>query len=322
MGAGVLAPSHWNTQPWRFEAEGASIRLVADAGRALPALDADRRSMMMALGAALENMLVAARAYGLQPTVTHFPHGGANGVVAELAWANGGDRRDRHMFLALADRRTNRREYDGRGIYMQNRAQLLAQMFEGCSLHWLDEPQRIRAVADLVHDAVRTQTLDPRMQAERYRWMRRDDDDAERRGDGVSRDALELGGPAKWFAGRYFNPASRFLGWGAESAAKQARENVRSSGALALLTAARADEPQWLAGGQAFERFALKATLLGIAHQPISAPIEVAAHRAELVRRFAATGEEPMLLVRLGHARRPRATPRRAVALVSSFRNS
>jgi nitroreductase len=322
IGAAVLAPSHWNTQPWRFEVDGASIRIVADVARALPALDPDRRSMMMALGAALENMLVAARAYGLQPTVTHFPHQGANGVVAELAWTAGGERRDRPMFLAVAERRTNRRTFDGRGIYMQNRGQLLAQMFEGCTLHWIDDRQRIRELGELVHDAVREQTLDPRMQAERLHWMRRDDGDSERRGDGVSRDALELGGPAKWFTGLYFKPTSRFLGWGAESVAKQARERVRSSGALALLAAPRADEAQWLEGGQAFQRFALKATQLGIAHQPISAPIEMPAHRAELVRRFGATGEEPMLLVRLGHARRPDATPRRAATLVSSVRNS
>jgi hypothetical protein len=322
VGAGVLAPSHWNVQPWRFEIDGGSIRLVADVSRALPALDPERRSMMIALGAALENMLVAARAYGLQPTVTHFPHAGANDVVAEIAWTGGGERRDRPMFLAIADRRTNRRKYDGRGIYSQNRAQLLAQMFEGCTLHWIDDRQRIRDLGDLVHDAVRDQTRDPRKQAESFLWMRRDDDDAERRGDGVSRDALELGGPAKWFAGRYFNPESRFVGWGAESAGKQARERVRSAGALALLTASRADEAQWLSGGRAYQRFALKATLLGIAHQPFSAPIELAPYRAELVRRFGATGEEAMMLVRLGHARRPDATPRRAATLVSSARNS
>src|SRR5438874_155446 len=27
IGAAVLAPSHWNTQPWRFEVEGESVRL-------------------------------------------------------------------------------------------------------------------------------------------------------------------------------------------------------------------------------------------------------------------------------------------------------
>ncbi|HVP69853.1 MAG TPA: hypothetical protein VMS45_00935, partial [Gemmatimonadaceae bacterium] len=44
IGAAVLAPSHWNAQPWRFEVEGNSIRVVADFSRALPATDPDRRA--------------------------------------------------------------------------------------------------------------------------------------------------------------------------------------------------------------------------------------------------------------------------------------
>jgi hypothetical protein len=40
------------------------------------------------------------------------------------------------------------------------------------------------------------------------------------------------------------------------------------------------------------------------------------------MRQFGAAGEEPLALFRLGHANRPPATPRRSVALVTSFRNS
>ena len=75
--------------------------------------------------------------------------------------------------------------------------------------------------------------------------------------------------------------------------------------------------------GQAFERIALKATQLGIAHQPIHAPIRVERYRAELGRIFGAgVGEDPLLLLRLGHARTPDATPRRSAWLVTSFRMS
>src|SRR5262245_10274239 len=39
IGAAALAPSHWNAQPWRMEAGPSSIRLLADARRALPVTD-------------------------------------------------------------------------------------------------------------------------------------------------------------------------------------------------------------------------------------------------------------------------------------------
>ena len=322
IAAAVLAPSHWNTQPWRMEANGTWIRLLADSQRALPVTDPDRTSMMLSLGAALENMVVAMRAYGLRPTVGYFPDGEKRPAVAHITWTAGEPRRDRDLFAAIPERRTNRLNYDGRGLFMQNRAALSAMIPDDLRIHWLDDRDQIAQVADVVHDATRDQVLDHRAQAEHFAWMRMGNDEARERGDGVTIDALEINGPAHWFAGRYFNPRSRFLGLGAGTAAKQAREAVKSSGGLALIAAQRLNEPLALVAGQAYERMALRATRLGIAHQPLHAPLESASHRAALARQFGALGERPLMLVRLGHARRPRPSVRRGVALVASFRNS
>src|SRR5712692_1800901 len=51
IGAAVLAPSEWNTQPWRFEAESNSVRVVSDPTRLLPYTDPDARGLMITLGA-------------------------------------------------------------------------------------------------------------------------------------------------------------------------------------------------------------------------------------------------------------------------------
>jgi nitroreductase len=322
IGAAVLAPSHWNTQPWRMEANGTWIRLLADSQRALPVTDPDRTAMMLSLGAALENMVVAMRAYGLRPAVSYFPDGEKRPAVASLTWMAGEPHRDRDLFLAIPERRTNRLNYDGRGLFMQNRAALSAMVSDDLRIHWLDDRDQIARVADLVHEATRDQVLDPRSQAEHYAWMRAGDDEARERGDGVTLDALEINGPAHWFAGRYFNPRSRFLGLGAGTASKQAREAVKSAGALALIAVPKVSESLALLAGQAYERMALRATRLGIAHQPIHAPIESTNHRVDLARQFGAVGESPLMLVRLGHARAPRPSVRRGVAMVASFRNS
>lgn len=319
IAAAILAPSHWNSQPWRFEAEAEVIRLVADVRRALPATDPDRRWMMASLGAALENMLVAARAWGLIPTVRYFPHGGRDEVVAEMSYVAGDVQRDRPSFRALTERRTNRRDYDGRGLFMENRAKVNAQVPEGVNLHWIDDRDAIRAVADLARDVVRDQTRQAAYQRERFSWMRLSEDDVRRRGDGVYIESLDVGGPARWFAGSYFDPGSWFLRFGAESAGKQARAQVRSAGALALLTTTQPGEAEWLKGGQTYERIALRCTQLGIAHQPINPPLLDAGSRDELARRFGAGNQSPLMLIRLGHAKPPEPSPRRAVALVASF---
>lgn len=321
VGAAVLAPSEWNSQPWRFESANGGLRLLADPRRSLPALDPSGRGMMISLGAALENLLVTARAWGLQPAVHYFPIEGQRGVVADVSWTAGAPRRDRALFSVIPQRRTNRRGFDGRGIFAENRAQLLAQAPEGVHLHWMEDRDAMRDLADLVHDAVHAQVTDARTQEEQYGWMRLGDD-ARRRGDGVPLDALELGTLSRFMARRYYNPRSWFVRFGADGLAKQAREGVRSAGAVALFSAPQKSDLTSVMAGQMFERFALKATQLGIANQAISAPIEVDRFRAPLLRRFGAQGEEALLLVRLGHAKRPDPTPRRSAWVVSSFHNS
>ena len=91
---------------------------------------------------------------------------------------------------------------------------------------------------------------------------------------------------------------------------------------MALLATPRGGPAPWLAAGQAYERFALTATALGIAQHPISEPLERVIARAEVLRHFDAQGEHPLMLVRLGHARRPRPTVRRSIGLVASFKTT
>lgn len=321
IAAAVLAPSHWNAQPWRFEVEGTTVRLLLDPQRTLPVTDPDQRASLIGLGAALENLLVAARAWGLRTTVRTLPADRPRHTVAEVTWTAGEPRRDRTLFRAIVERRTNRHNYDGRAILMDHAAQLTAQAPDGFHLHWVDDRSALHAVADVAHDATRAQVFDHRAEAECWGWTRPDDDAVER-GDGISTDALGLSGPVRWFASRWFDPHSRFLRVGAGSLAHTVRDAVRSSGAMAVLGASGRGEAAWLAAGQAYARFALKATQLGLAHQPLDVLVRQPAARAELARRFGLAGEEPLMAFRIGHAKPVPASPRRAVALVASFRTS
>lgn len=327
VGAAVFAPSYMNAQPWRFEVDASELRLVLDPARTLPLDDPDQRFAQMSLGAALENLLVAARAWGQQPTVRYLPWGvtprpGSSLVVASVAWQPAERSRDRLLFSALTERRSNPRPFDGRAITIPSRGQLLSQVGEEVRVHWLEDRQDLESIADLAREATSAVMSDRGAQADRVRWLRNSDADVRSHGDGVTAERLGLGGPARWIAGRSLSPRSRFYGWGSASLAKDMRDLVRSSGALALLTLPGRSDAGWIVGGQAYERFALRAATLGIAQHPLSAPIASERHRQILARRFHAEGEEPLLLVRLGHARNPSPMPRRGVALVSTYRTS
>jgi nitroreductase len=63
--AAILTSNRHDTQPWLFKVTEDAITLFADRGRNLGTFDPFRREMHLGLGAALENLVLAARASGL-----------------------------------------------------------------------------------------------------------------------------------------------------------------------------------------------------------------------------------------------------------------
>ena len=69
----ILAPSSHNSQPWKFNVSDDEILLYAARSRWLSVADADKREIYISLGAALENLIIAAEHFGYNCTVSAFP---------------------------------------------------------------------------------------------------------------------------------------------------------------------------------------------------------------------------------------------------------
>ena len=63
--AAILAANPHDTQPWAFAVGQDGIEVFADRARNLGSFDPFRREMHLGLGAAIENLTLAARAYGM-----------------------------------------------------------------------------------------------------------------------------------------------------------------------------------------------------------------------------------------------------------------
>jgi hypothetical protein len=68
-----MAPSLFNTQPWRFRLCPDRIEVHPDLGRRLIAHDPEDRELRIACGAALFNLRLAVHAQGITPVVTIDP---------------------------------------------------------------------------------------------------------------------------------------------------------------------------------------------------------------------------------------------------------
>jgi hypothetical protein len=107
----ILAANAHNTQPWLFELGTDCVDLFADTRRSMGAMDPLRREMVVPLGCALENFVLAARANGLDPAVTLLPDP-ADGTHVAKVDLSPGSRDVSESFLAIPERHTDRAAYD------------------------------------------------------------------------------------------------------------------------------------------------------------------------------------------------------------------
>lgn len=61
----ILAPSTHNSQPWLFKIKNSSVEIYIDESRRLPQADPSGRDVYVSIGCMLENLIIAARYFGI-----------------------------------------------------------------------------------------------------------------------------------------------------------------------------------------------------------------------------------------------------------------
>ena len=301
----VMAPSGHNAQPWRFAISGNRIVIQPDLGRRLPVVDPDDHALYISLGAALENLRIAARARALDPQIRYFEAGAPGGVQVELS------RRARPvasgLLRAIAERQSTRSRYDGTAVPAGALRELEKAAAEpGVQFRVFTAPHQIDAVTELVKEAARRQMSDPAFVRELIAWIRFSRKEAAAHRDGLIAPAMGM------------PPVPRRLGEAImkrmlrpELEARRTEKLIRSSGALVVFIAEVNDREHWVRLGRSFERVALTATTRGIRHAHVNMPCEVIELRKQFQDYLGLGMEQPLLLLRIGYGRLMPRSPRR-----------
>jgi hypothetical protein len=284
------APSVHNSQPWNWRIGDSSVHLFADLERALPATDPEGRDLRISCGAALHHLRVALQAAGLEARVHRLPDPASPEHLAAVELVS---RRPSPDDLALAAaierRRTDRRVFSTWPVPMELLGELAgaAAAEEGILELILDSTQ-LWTVTRLVEQAAVDQALTPGHTQETAAWTGRSRTAAE--GVPVTAVPAEPAGTV---------PVRHFRG-GALRQSELGKEETDGT-VLAILATRRDDALDQLRSGEALSAVLLAATRIGLATDPISQPLEVAATRQEL-RRTCLQAGEPQILLRLGWA--------------------
>ncbi|GAO04701.1 hypothetical protein [Anaeromyxobacter sp. PSR-1] len=302
----VLAPSRHNTQPWWFEVRGDEVGLHADGARALPEVDPDGRELVMACGAALANLRLAAAHFGHATSAEIIGTHRRDGLVARvrLEEHRALSPEDEELFQAIPRRRTNRLPLDGREPPEGLVTRLLREArAEGAWLRPVEAHQR-RAVAELVAEGDRRQWANPRFRAELAGWIH---PSGSGRRDGMPAYAVGMSDAAarlQPLVARLSNPA--------RAEAERDRRRTLASKALLVLSTAHDGLAEWMVAGIALQRILLRATAAGLTVAYFNQPVEQDGLRGPLREAVGDPGM-PQLLLRLGYGPEVRPTPRRTV---------
>ena len=332
--SGILAANAHNTQPWRFRATGDTIALFADYDRHLGSFDPFRREMHLSLGCALENLVHAARAQGLEAQVelapgrlTPTPSAGAAAPAAIVRLAPA-DKAATDLFRAIPLRHTHRGAYlPDRPVPEQHLKEMQALVPEALPLRlFLFSGDDKAHLGELIVSATQAIISDPRMAADSARWFRFDWDAVQKHRDGITLDAVGL--PP------LINAAAKILPRPSDAQADRqwldATRDVHVATAPLLgMIAVRDlyDRPTALSAGRLWQRLHLWLTARGLVAHPLNQPAEMvdrerelnaSARTAQALARL--TGDPdwlPTFVFRAGYANRPaRLSPRRAVEAV------
>jgi nitroreductase len=290
----VLAPSSHNTQPWLFTVNGDEIRLFADLERWLTVADPDKRELYVSLGAALENLLVAAERFGVGYEVEYLPGSdSAHAATVQLSVGDGhqyessgemSGQLDSQLFEAIPQRRTNRSRYQERPIPRED----LQSLREACvekdvRLQFVADPAKLDAMADLAARADRRQFADPAYRRELGRW--------------IGRGAFD----DPWLEAKIGKFLMTYLNIGGRQARKDAGL-LRATPLVAVIRTQSDGRRGQIRAGQVYQRVSLLATVLGVQTHPMSAMLEVPGLRRELTGILGNPEWTPQHLLRLGYA--------------------
>ncbi len=303
----TLAPSAHNSQCWRFRVQDLSIAILPDLSRRTPVVDPDDHHLYVSLGCAIENLILASRAFGFAAQAEFNPVSGVTSVVLEHSLAD-----ESFLFNAIPDRQCTRSDFDGMPLSNQELRQLeTAGTGRNIRVLLLTEREAMERVLEYVVHGNTLQVNNPAFVTELKNWIRFSDREALRTGDGLSTRVTGNPPSPRWLATILFRAFFR-----AKSENDKYARHIRSSAGIAVFVSDVDDPEHWLETGRCYERFALQATALGIRNAFVNQPVEEAGLRMEFAKALGLGDGRPDLVVRFGRGKEMPRSLRRPLASV------
>jgi molybdopterin/thiamine biosynthesis adenylyltransferase len=272
----VTAPSGGNCQPWRFAYRRGALLCYFDPARSKTLLDFGHTASFLAIGAAVENLRLAALAIGFEPDLATFPDPGDSQLVCRIEFARRGSLagEDEELFRAVGRRVTNRRLGARTALEPEGISALgTTARNAGAELELRTAPSELDALGTIIAQGERLRLLNRRMHEEMMGEVRWNARDARATRDGLDLATLELTptdlAGMRLVSSRPLMEVVAGIGAG-RGLEKSARKSIAAASAVGLLSYPGTEPRAWFEAGRALQRVWLRATLLELAFQPMT----------------------------------------------------
>src|SRR3989344_2245824 len=265
--AAIMAPSGENVQPWKFvvhgQQDGAVIDVLVSEERAQSLYGWGNRASYVAVGAAVENMRVAAPSHGFSISVSLLPATDNALLAARISLARSTAAPD-PLAEHIKTRATNRKPYDGTALSdAEIRMLQTAEGTHGCTLRIFTTREEIATLARIGSVNELIMLNNPTLHSfffNHVNWTRAEDDEKKV---GFFIDTLELPAPAQmgfrvmrsWPRARFLN---RFLGFN-KLVAKQNAALYGTASAMGIVISKGESPLEAIQAGMSVERIWLPA---------------------------------------------------------------
>lgn len=320
VGWAILAPSTHNAQPWKFliDTKKNSIKITLDRDYVLPVSDPVGRQSFISLGCAFENLIMAAKYYGLN-YLTEYQDDSISAWISDepLSPCNASQ-----GLSAMKNRRINRGQFDS--------SRKLPDKFE-MDIKILAQAYGLRA--DLIIDTVtRFAIAEFQYLADRYVIAKTDfrNELAEyflpndtNSGRGMPGNTFKLNDNASLKIHELLKTKGSFDPNLAAGLAITNRDAVKSSPLIAVLSVPEDSSLWWMKAGQTLERIAILCEVNGLSFAINAALVEARMFNKMLKMRLGLK-ERPTVLMRMGYATEsmphsPRASARSVTEINNAY---
>jgi hypothetical protein len=290
----ILAPSGYNTQPWKFKLDDNSLEIIPDYTRTRISTDPEYREFFMSLGTAAFNLEVAAKHFGMAYQKSYRIDEKAEKYSIFFEFDGQKTNQSKSpLFAAIPTRHTNRFPYLDEKLSKTLVSELRSlPRPDSVEFNLITRPGDITSFSKLINNSFQLWSRQQSLVEELENWLR---DDLEFSPDGLPTGVINLYKLAINF--KYFlhpsDPQAKTLSLKSQNLAKKAP-------ALAVISTKKDTVADWFQAGEFFELVALTLASHKIATDFFNYPLILKKTRQETATLINNSSIQPQLLFRLG----------------------